>query len=166
MTWGHRISSTGTQLALTFVIFFFVIFLLGYVADPIINIFLDGSDGPSYSLDGAYYVLEEDDSELSGWLLHLTKGLASLGLLGCAKIILTMNPFAWFNFRGSGLVGGRAGNSGRQRIQNLGWIAIMVGVATFLWVSEILIIAFPILTSTGCMERRAYLEQENTCSRF
>lgn len=67
------------------------------------------------------------------WLEHFVKGLASLGLLGFAKFIFTLSPFQWWNVRGSGIMGGgRTGATGRERMQQISWIAVLVGVVTVL----------------------------------
>ena len=90
LTWGSWISGTAAQLTLTFLIFVTAMFMLGFVADPIINLYLDPvgtiatAGGPTGSL------LFED--EPATWSEHFVKGLASLGLLGFAKFLLTLSP--------------------------------------------------------------------------
>lgn len=134
LAWGSWISSSVAQIALTLAIFFLAMFVLGFVADPIINLYLDPvstvatAGGPTGSL------IYED--EPATWTEHFIKGLASLGLLGFAKFLLTLSPWHWFNMRGTGVVvGGRrgAGVTGRDRLQGLSWVAIAVGITTFLW---------------------------------
>lgn len=136
LTWGAWISSTAAQIGLTFTIFIVAMFVLGFVADPIINLYLDPvatiatAGGPTGSL--VY------DDEAVGWGEHFVKGLASLGLLGFAKFLLTLSPWHWFNMRGTGVYvggsGGRGGGAtGRDRLTQLSWITIMVGIATFLY---------------------------------
>lgn len=133
LTWSSWISSTAAQLGLTLLIFIASIFILGFVADPIINMYLDPvttittAGGPTGSL------IYED--EPSTWLEHMIKGLASLGLLGFAKFLFSLSPFQWFNVRTGSFMGGRSsiGGSGRDRLQQLSWITIMVGIITFLY---------------------------------
>ncbi|KAK5136852.1 hypothetical protein LTR08_001774 [Meristemomyces frigidus] len=134
LTWARWLSSTASQLLLTLSIFVAAMFALGFVADPIINLYLDPvstiatAGGPTGSL------LYED--EPATWTEHFVKGLASLGLLGFAKFLLTLSPWHWFNMRGTGVVVGRSGGlggTGRDRLQGLSWFAIAVGVAMFLW---------------------------------
>lgn len=132
LTWSSWISSTTAQLGLTLLIFIISIFILGFVADPIINLYLDPVDtvatmgGPTGSL-----IYEDEDT---GWIEHMTKGLASLGLLGFAKFIFTLSPFQWFRVGTGGFGGSRAvGGSGRDRLQQLSWITILVGLITFLY---------------------------------
>ncbi|KAI7121791.1 hypothetical protein KC352_g32847 [Hortaea werneckii] len=108
-------------------------FILGFVADPIINLYLDPlstiatAGGPTGSL---IY-----DDEPATWTEHFVKGLASLGLLGFAKFLLTLSPWHWFNMRGTVVVNrsGGLGGTGRDRLQGLSWFAVILGIATFLW---------------------------------
>lgn len=134
LTWGIWIRSTAAQIGLTFAIFILAMFVCGFFADPLLKFYLDPVDtvvsagGPRGSL------IFED--EPAGWAEHFIKGLASLGLLGFAKFALTLSPWHWFNMRGTGIVvGGRSGvgNTGRDRLHNLSWFAISVGIVTFLW---------------------------------
>ncbi|CAI7607990.1 unnamed protein product [Penicillium bialowiezense] len=115
LTWARWISSTTTQLILTLAILMLTVFLLGFIADPIIDFYL----GPVET-----YTIEEDAS----WLEHFLKGLASLGLLSVIKAVFALSPFPW-NMRS--LATGR--NSGRNRAAQLNWLVILVGVGTFLW---------------------------------
>jgi hypothetical protein len=102
LTWGSWISSTAAQIALTLFIFVLAMFVLGFVADPIINLYLDPvstiatAGGPKETL-----IFEEPT-----WAEHFIKGLASLGLLGFAKFLLTLSPWQWWNLRGTGVVVG------------------------------------------------------------
>lgn len=109
-------------------IFFVVTFLLGFFADPIINLYLDPyntiADLPVHGTQAIY------DDEPDSWAEHFTKGMASLGLLGFAKFVVTLNPWALWNMRGGG--GARAGANGRDRVQQISWIAVLVGIATVL----------------------------------
>ena len=133
LRWGAWISSTAAQVGLTVTIFIAAMFFLGFVADPIINLYLDPvstiatAGGPTGSL---IY-----DDEPATWTEHFVKGLASLGLLGFAKFLLTLSPWHWFNMRGTVVVNrsGGVGGTGRDRLQGLSWFAVIVGVATFLW---------------------------------
>lgn len=121
MTWARWISSTATQIALTLSILILAIFLLGFVADPIIDLYL----GP---IDDIYDELDEDAS----WVEHFVKGFAALGLTSFLRALFTFSPLHW-NLRGSSVVGsGRS--TGRNRAANLNWLVIVAGVVTFLWV--------------------------------
>ncbi|EME89777.1 uncharacterized protein MYCFIDRAFT_210182 [Pseudocercospora fijiensis CIRAD86] len=134
LTWSSWISSTAAQIGLTLFIFLTAIFVLGFVADPIINMYLDPVStiatvgGPRGSL-----IFEDEPAT---WTEHIVKGLASLGLLGFAKFMLTLSPFQWFNVRTGGIMGGgrsTVGGTGRDRLQQLSWITIIIGIVTFLY---------------------------------
>lgn len=166
MTWAYWIRSTATQLALTALIFLLVIFLLGFVADPILDLLL-GSDvtvdlGDYQTFtdnDGGVWQVIDESLEESGWLQHLVKGFASLGLLGCAKLIWTMNPFSFFNIRHyTNLGGGGIGGSGRQRIQGISWYVVLVGIVMFLWVSLNPIHREHLTDSIDCVARCTHVE--------
>ncbi|KAJ5540535.1 Zinc finger RING-CH-type [Penicillium frequentans] len=119
LTWARWISSTATQMTLTLAILLLTIFLLGFVADPVIELYV----GP---LDDEYLELDEDAS----WLEHFVKGFAALGLTSFLRALFTLSPPFWI--RGSGVVSnGRS--TGRNRAANLNWLVIVAGVATFLW---------------------------------
>lgn len=138
MDWSRTISNKVTQIALTVLILFVTIFILGFIADPIINIYLD----PYEVITGGGFnepVLEDGGT----WYEHLLKGLASLGVLGMVKAIIAMGPWNWLNLRPTlgGRRGGRAAN-GRDRIESISWWLIAIGVITFLWV-HIIFLPFP-----------------------
>ena len=153
MRWGHWISSKAAQVALTFFIFVSCIFILGFVADPIISayvdpvgwvandVFGDGDDYSSLRYNRAF--VEEhrrmDALDSGGWVEHFGKGFASLGVLGFLKMLWGLGPIQWLNVRSGGLFGGstrRMGNTGRDRVSQLNWFVLAVGVCTFLFVRE------------------------------
>jgi hypothetical protein len=101
----------------------FTVFILGFVADPILDLYL----GP---IDIDVYELEEELNTDSSWIAHLVKGVASLGLLSFIRSIWIFSPF-WSPR--SGILAGRT--TGRDRARSLNWLFIVVGVGTFLWVS-------------------------------
>lgn len=137
MKWGRWISSTACQIVLTFSIFFLAIFIFGFVADPIINLYLDPySTLFSTSKLGAKLEPILTDDGVTSWTEHFLKGLASLGLLSFVKFLFALSPWQWWNLRQTGIMSGsgRAGNTGRDRLQNISWVVVLVGVGTFLWV--------------------------------
>lgn len=75
-----------------------------------------------------YDVLPSED--LSGWGEHFMKGFASLGLMSFLKTVFA-SPVQIF-FRSSG---NRNRNQGRDRLNSITWIMVLVGAATFLYVS-------------------------------
>ncbi|OAX79744.1 hypothetical protein ACJ72_05932 [Emergomyces africanus] len=140
MRWGRWITSTATQLVLTAVILLIAMFLLGFVADPIINLYIDPFDtilSRLYDPDATEKVFfpEEDVPATTTWTEHFFKGLASLGVLSFVKVIFALSPWQWWNLRNSGLVGGgrRPAATGRDRAASVSWIVLLIGVVTFLW---------------------------------
>lgn len=120
LTWSRWISSVGAQIVLTLAVLLLTVFLLGFVADPILNRYVDPLDITDY--------WEPIDSS---WTEHFIKGLASLGVLSILKVLLGM-PWSWLNIRTSGV--GTSGRTGRSRIASVGWVMILIGVCSFLWV--------------------------------
>lgn len=139
MQWGRWISSTATQIVLTVSIFVLALFVMGFVADPIINLYADPlsivSSAP-LSRVGAKVEPIFTDHDVPTWTEHFAKGLASLGLLGFVKMMLALSPWQWLNMRSSGIMrgGGHSGTTGRDRVSNISWIVIVIGIGTFLWV--------------------------------
>ncbi|KAI9718253.1 MAG: hypothetical protein M1812_004243 [Candelaria pacifica] len=130
MQWGRWVSSAATQITLTVSILVLVMFILGFVADPIINLYLDPYTTISSAsrLSSKVESLIPDDDSVS-WTEHFLKGLASLGLLSFIKVVLALSPWQWWNLRNSGLMsgGGRAGGTGRERLASISWIVVLVG---------------------------------------
>jgi len=118
-------------------ILFATIFMFGFVADPIINLYLDPYDTITSIPSGGPGALHFEDEEAS-WVEHFAKGLASLGLLGFVKVFFAMSPWHWWNLRNSGILGGggRRGNTGRERLENISWSLVLIGTVTFLYVSQ------------------------------
>jgi len=133
MTWGRYLSSTASQIVLTIVIFLVATFILGYIADPIIGLYLDPYSTISSGTTGTLLYEDEPDT----WTEHFFKGFASLGLLGFAKFFLTLSPWHWFNYRSPGTVRGGRAATGRERVAQISWFTIMVGIVTVLVVSQL-----------------------------
>lgn len=93
-----------------------VVFLLGFVADPIINMYVDPW---SYLTPWttSYYDYYDDD-EAGTWYEHFAKGLASMGVLGFLKTLLA-SPLQIFRFGG-----GRGRNTARERYEQVSWLII------------------------------------------
>jgi hypothetical protein len=134
MKWGRLLSSTFLQIIITIAIMFATVFIFGFIADPIINLWLDPYDTLiSIPTNGAAGLLEYEDAS---WTEHFLKGLASLGLLGFVQVFFAMSPWYWWNIR-SGFNGGRRGRrggNGRDRLEDIAWGVVIVGVITFLMV--------------------------------
>jgi len=142
LSWAHRLQSTFAQILLTILIFVVSVFILGFIADPILNIW---SDPIGAIADVAANVLEDIEAlqepaseiheEPGTWLEHFLKGFLSLGLLGFLKTILVMTPWQWWHLRSSGFLGttGRRGGTGRARVENMNMALVLLGAATFMW---------------------------------
>jgi hypothetical protein len=120
---------------LTLFILITTMFVLGFMADPIIDFAFDPY-GALWSLFGSRSAMQYDmrSEESAGWAEHFTKGFASLGLLSFLKVLLA-SPVQFF-FR-STHIGHRTGTgtTGRDRLSNISWLLVIVGVGTFLYVS-------------------------------
>jgi len=132
MRWSRYISSTFMQIVITIAIMLATIFVFGFVADPIINLYLDPYDTIASLPTGGRPAIQFEDEEGS-WAEHFIKGLASLGLLGFVKVFFAMGPWQWFNLgRGGFLGGGRRRRGGRDRLEDISWTVVIIGVVTFL----------------------------------
>jgi hypothetical protein len=125
---------TAAQIALTVLIFLTTIFILGFVSDFVIDICLDpwGSlwRGVTFQRRETYYHDDFEDGA-SGWFEHFGKGFASLGLLSFFKAMLA-SPIQLYRTS----VGGRGRNTGRDRLSGVTWLMIVIGAATFAFVSS------------------------------
>jgi hypothetical protein len=158
LSWGRLVSNRLTRVLLTLLVFGLTLFVLGFVADPlmdlwvdpsgmIMNTFLDLSDFDTDDdlLGGFHEVLGGgggvggvgDIVGASGWWQHFIKGFFSLGIVGVVKTFLVVSPFTWLNLRGFGLgrERRRAAGGGRGRYESMSWVFILVGAFTFLGVS-------------------------------
>ncbi|RAK97928.1 E3 ubiquitin-protein ligase MARCH [Aspergillus ibericus CBS 121593] len=131
LQWAHWISSPLTQLGLTLIVLMFTIFLLGFVADPIINLYVDPMDpilrSDLWDTRPVTSTLLED--KRTSWTEHFVKGLASLGFLSFVKAIFALSSWQGLTLRGTGMLGGGR-NNGRNRVA---WLVIVIGVGSFLW---------------------------------
>lgn len=144
MTWAKRLRSPVLSLLLTFFICITTVFLLGFIADPILDLWFDpvGTIADKVTSSGSAAdeewaaILEKMKAEES-WLEHFLKGLFSFGLLGFVKAFLAMTPWQWWNLRTSGVIGGtgRRLGTGRDRMENMNLALVLIGVVTFFWVS-------------------------------
>ncbi|MCJ1262113.1 hypothetical protein MMC22_001983 [Lobaria immixta] len=136
MRWAAWISSVTSQITLTIAIFFLAMFLFGFIADPVINIYLDPYSAiSSASKIGLKNKPVLTDDEVASWPEHFLKGLTAIGLLSFVKFLFALSPWQWWNVRSSGIMNGsgRTGGTGRDRLASLSWVVILVGVGTFLW---------------------------------
>ena len=122
--------SSGVLAAL---FMFIVMFFLGFVADPLINLYVDPYDTLVGKEDYWREIdINDSNDSLSGWSLHFLKGMVSMGLVGFLKTAL-LNPFQWWNLRTTGWSSGRSTSTtttGRDRAVNISWIAVVVGISS------------------------------------
>jgi hypothetical protein len=131
---------------LTILVMLIIVFILGFIADPILNLYTDPYETIVGHEDIWQHVdVNQAEEKLSGWGAHFVKGIVSMGVLSFLRTML-LNPFHWFNLRNSGLVGGRVSGratTGRDRAVNVSWIMVAMGVlsATYFfyrWVQSII----------------------------
>jgi len=133
MRWSRWISSTATQVVLTVAILLTTVFIFGFIADPILNLYIDPYETITSPLASTLPLQSEDED--TSWAEHFLKGLASLGLLGFVKTFFAM----WWNLRNTGILGGGGGRrrgrggTGRDRLENINWSLVIIGVITFLY---------------------------------
>lgn len=103
------------------------VFILGFVADPIIDMYLDPWSYiyPFSSSRPEAFDVEEDKPT---WTEHFLKGFTSVGIISFLKVFLS-NPFSWFR---TSIGGSSRGRTGRDRYEQISWIVIMIGLFTFL----------------------------------
>ncbi|KAK4135639.1 hypothetical protein BT67DRAFT_256753 [Trichocladium antarcticum] len=130
LRWGRWLSSKMLRAALTVLVMAIAVFMLGFVADPIINFGLDPWGSIAGTIMGEdYEVLPLADEDAATWSFHFMKGFLSLGLLGFLKTMLAMSPWHWWNVR----VGGRRRRgAGQDRMESINWFLVVIGVLAFL----------------------------------
>ena len=146
LTLQRYLGSTGVSAALTVVVMLLMMFFLGFIADPIINLYVDPYDTIIGKEDfWSEIEIQNADEGISGWSLHFLKGLVSMGLVGFLKTAL-LNPFQWWNLRGTGWISARSSGTattGRDRAANISWIAVVIGISSafyffYQWVQTII----------------------------
>jgi hypothetical protein len=105
------------------------VFILGFIADPIINMYFDPLNTITHA--GRVEPIHLDDEPT--WIEHMAKGVASLGLVGFAKFLFTLSPIQWFQYRSGAGYRSNVGGSGRDRLQQISWITLAIGIATVIW---------------------------------
>lgn len=131
LKYGRWLSSKLIRLLMTLSILVITVFVLGFIADPIINLWVDPFGSIADTLSDVIHDVEalnpaEEDQEPDTWSFHFLKGFLSLGLLGVVKSFIAMSPWHWY-FR---IGGGR--RRGRERMESINWALVIVGIITFL----------------------------------
>ncbi|EWZ96766.1 hypothetical protein FOCG_05581 [Fusarium oxysporum f. sp. radicis-lycopersici 26381] len=136
--WGSVLSSKWAQVALTLWFCILSIFVLGFIADPLFDLWSDpiGTIGETVtSVVTDIEALRQPPPQVpTSWFEHFVKGFFSLGIVGLFKTMLTVSPFSWWQIRSSGVAGGggRRGGTGRNRVENINLIFVLIGAFTFL----------------------------------
>ncbi|OAR02863.1 hypothetical protein LLEC1_01752 [Akanthomyces lecanii] len=128
LDWASMLSSRITQALLTLVLFAFGIFILGFIADPVFNLWLDpfGTIGDALTAEEESWDMPFEEPPT--WIEHFVKGFFSLGIVGLVKSALFMSPWHWWQLRGTGLGGGgRRRGTGRSRVENLSLMFVLLG---------------------------------------
>lgn len=138
LTWARWVSSRITRTFITATVFVLAIFILGFVADPLITFCIDPMTSVIEAVTGGLDEFEElrdllPDDDAGGWIDHFSKGFLSLGVVGLVKAFFGLSPWHWWNIRIGG--GIRRGARGRNRLENISWTLVAIGVMTFLTVS-------------------------------
>ncbi|KAL6852661.1 hypothetical protein ACO1O0_007209 [Amphichorda felina] len=135
--WASMLGSSVTRIALTIVILILSLFILGFIADPLFDLWFDPfgtlTDTVANVINDVEAMEEPPYQEPTTWSEHFAKGFFSLGLVGFFKTMFAMTPWQWFYYRGGGLGGGgRRQGTGRARAENMSWVLILIGAFTFL----------------------------------
>lgn len=147
MDWARRLRSPILAFVLAVLIVITTIFLLGFIGDRILDLWLDpvgtvyealGGEVDEWDLDvdlGGGLGIPVRDIEEGSWAFHFLKGTLSLGLVGFVKAFIAMSPFQWWNLRQAGVVGGgaRRRGGGRDRLEDVNLMLVVIGAVTFFW---------------------------------
>lgn len=139
LVWGSWATSKIVRAIITLLILLLTVFILGFIANPIIYIWSDPITALMDGLSGSFDELDElrdwlPEGELPNtWSWHFYRGFFALGLVGLVKSFFVLRPWHWWNVRIGG--GGRRGGRGRDRIENISILMVVIGVVTFLSVS-------------------------------
>lgn len=135
LRYGRWLTSKWLRAGLTVLVLMIAVFLMGFVADPIINFWVDPLGAITDTISDVVsdveglHPFDDDDDEPDTWSYHFLKGFFSLGLVGFLKSFLAMSPWHWFNIRAN--VGRRRG-TGRDRLENVNLALVIFGIITFL----------------------------------
>lgn len=123
LQWASLLGSRVTQAVLTLVVFVIGIFVLGFIADPVFNLWLDPVGTISDAITADEHEWDMPFEEPTTWMEHFIKGFFSLGIVGLLKSMLLMSPWHWWHLR----AGGRRRGDGRGRVENLSWLFVLLG---------------------------------------
>ncbi|PHH90280.1 hypothetical protein CDD83_4081 [Cordyceps sp. RAO-2017] len=135
--WASMLSSKWAQVTVTLAVLIVGIFILGFIADPILDLWFDPvgtiSDTVTSVVSDVEAIRPPPFEESVSWTEHFAKGFFSLGFVGFIKSVVAMGPWQWLNLRTSGLLGsGRRRGTGRARMDNFNLVFVLIGAFTFL----------------------------------
>ncbi|KAF3074560.1 hypothetical protein CFAM422_003523 [Trichoderma lentiforme] len=132
--WASMLSSKWAQAGLTLFILVASIFFLGFMADPILNLWVDPfgtvSDAVTSVVTDIEAIKEPDWEPPTTWGEHFLKGFFSLGLVGIFKSMIALSPWHWWNLRS--LTGTSRRQGGRARVENISLVFVIIGAFTAL----------------------------------
>lgn len=128
LSWGSWVSSTMVRGVLTLLVLVLTVFLLGFVAEPILSFIDPGTFLASFSDD--FEDLEDwiPENQPDTWSWHFSRGFFALGVIGVFKSFMALRPWHAWNVRIGG--GGRRRRGGG--FEDISWVMVILGVAMFL----------------------------------
>lgn len=131
LSWGSWVSSTIVRAGLTLLVLILSVFLLGFIAEPILNFVDPGMFLASFD---EFEDLEDwiPDDQPDTWAWHFTRGFFALGIMGVFKSFMVLRPWHGWNIR----IGGGARRRRGGGLEDISWVMVLLGVAMFLRVSN------------------------------
>lgn len=132
LSWGSWVSSTIVRAGLTLLVLILSVFLLGFIAEPILNFVDPGMFLASFD---EFEDLEDwiPNDQPETWAWHFTRGFFALGIMGVFKSFMVLRPWHGWNIR----IGGGARRRRGGGLEDISWVMVLLGVAMFLRVSNV-----------------------------
>lgn len=133
--WSSVLSSKWAQIGLTVLFLIISLFILGFIADPLFDLWYDPVGTISETVTSVVTDIEAQKPSPyqtpATWYEHFLKGFFSLGIVGIFKTMIA-SPIYWWNMRSS--VFGNRGRQGggRDRVENISLLFVIIGAFTFL----------------------------------
>lgn len=127
LSWGAWVSSTVVRAGLTLLVLVLSVFLLGFIAEPILNFVDPGMFLASFD---EFEDLEDwiPQDQPDTWAWHFTRGFFALGIMGVFKSFMVLRPWHGWNIR----IGGGARRRRGGGLEDISWVMVLLGVAMFL----------------------------------
>lgn len=131
MEWSRMITSPFTRIGITIMIVTIAIFVLGFIADPIINLYMNPINTIATVSTKVNSTKKLKDQNFS-WSIHFLKGFASIGIFGIIKSMLAMSSWQLI-FRGFGVRSSRRRNHpSEDQLGDIPWVMVFIGACAFL----------------------------------